>query len=233
METTAQFMRRLDSEYRAQTGLTERRHYSIFYSQVEPSPVLVLGFNPAGAPEMWDESVLASPSFYEGREHEYVDCNYPIAIVMRRYLIEVFSLADEECIRSIPKTNLIFRRSSSQDGLALRERDGIIEAMPFLEQILMRVRPKVIICEGMSTLRHFEGHYCEVEDTEVDSVCVTTPNGRKSARIYRADRARLICTGVPSLVVGIGHPSRFGRRAEWSNVIANSKALLREVRVAT
>ena len=41
-------MSRLDAEFRATSGLTDRRFYKIFYSAIAPAPLLVLGFNPGG-----------------------------------------------------------------------------------------------------------------------------------------------------------------------------------------
>ena len=48
------------------------------YSRIDPSDALVLGINPGGDPGTWTEDMLASRSFYENWEHEYVDCKYAI-----------------------------------------------------------------------------------------------------------------------------------------------------------
>ena len=219
-------MSRLDHQYREATGLVERRFYSIFYSQVDPSPLLIIGFNPGGDPDSWDESALASRSFYENGEHEYVDCHYPIAVAMREFLLKIGSINSEDLLRRIPKTNLIFRRSRSMDGLRLSERDAILEAKPMLDQIIERVVPRVVICEGVSTLQHFEKHYCESIEEEIDGVSVSTPNGQHKARIYKADKAVLSSIQQPVTILGIGHPSKYSGRLEWSQVIASAKKLL-------
>ena len=160
MESSTEFMQRLDQEFRSATGLSERRHYSIFYSQVNPSSLLILGFNPGGNPDTWDESALASPAFYENGEHEYVDCHYPIAVSMRQFLKDVDLIRSDEELRSIPKTNIVFRRSRSMDGLKISDAQAIKEAKPVLDQIIDRVAPTTIICEGISTQKHFEKYYC-------------------------------------------------------------------------
>lgn len=219
-------MARLDQEYRSATGLNERRHYSIFYSQIDPSPVLILGFNPGGNPDTWDESALASTSFYENGEHEYVDCHYPIAVSMRQFLKDIGLINSDEEIRPIPKTNIVFRRSRSMDGLKISDTQAIEEAKPVLDQIIKRVAPTTIIFEGISTKKHFEKHYCEEVEKEIDNINVETPNGRYNARIYMADRARLTDSGRKVLLLGIGHPSKYSGRAEWRDVVSASRNLL-------
>ena len=228
-DEAAKFMKRLDKEYRKKTKICERRFYSIFFSQVNPSPIMILGYNPGGDPKNWDESKLASTSFYENGEHEYVDCCYPIACVMNKFLKKVLDIENER-IRAIPKTNLIFRRSRSVKYLPLKESDAINEAKPILEQILRRVKPDVIICEGFLTLRNFQKHYCSVHCEKIDGESVDVPNGIHFAPIYRADRAFLSSTGKYVKLLGIGHPSRFGSRPEWNEVIQLSRNFLAEYR---
>lgn len=226
---SAKFMKRLDKEYRKKTKISERRLYSIFYSQVNPSPIMILGYNPGGNPEGWDESKLASTSFYEHREHEYVDCRYRIALVMSEFLEKVLDI-EKECIREIPKTNLIFRRSVSANDLNIGKSDAIDEAKPILNQILKRVEPKVVICEGLHTLRNFGKHYCTVHCEKIDGESVGVCNGKHIAQIYKADLAFLSSTGKYVKLLGIGHPSRFGGRPEWSKVIEFSRNFLAEYR---
>ena len=225
MDETTDFMRRLDSEYRARSELNERRFYSIFYSRIVPSSTLVLGFNRGGTPEDWEETKLASTAYYDNWEHEYVDCDYPIAVAMRDFLPKVLSLAGTKDIRRIPKTNLIFRRSSSQTKMSLRPSDAIREAQPILTQILRRVSPRLIICEGITTLDNFERYYCSSVEEEIDGQHVTTPNGRHLARIYRADKAHMISSGTSVILIGIGHPSRYSGRREWKDVIQLSRKM--------
>ena len=190
---------------------------------------MMLGYNPGGDPESWEESRLASTSFYEHGEHEYVDCCYRTARVMSEFLKKVLDI-EKECIRKIPKTNLIFRRSPSANKLKLKESDAIDEAKPILDQILRRVEPDVIICEGLPTLRNLEKYYCTAHCEKIDGKSVDVPNGKHTARIYRADRAFLSSTGKYVKLLGIGHPSRFGGRSEWNEVIKFSRNFLAEYR---
>lgn len=228
MDTTA-FMRSIDTRFRAASGLSERRHYSIFYSQVVKSRILVIGFNPGGDPDHWDESLLASRSFYEHGEHEYVDCEYRIAVAMREFLMRTLSLTDVNQIRTIPKTNLVFRRSSNQDTLKISSSRALREAHPFIEEIIQRVQPRAIILEGKVTLDKFEKLYCGTVTAQLDGPPITTPNGRSNACIFQADRALVTCLGRDILLVGIGHPSKYAGRKEWHSVLARSKALLHSV----
>lgn len=216
-------MKRLDRQFRKESGLTDRRHYSIFYSRIVPCSTFVVGYNPGGEPGTWSTDSLASTGFYENWEHEYVDCDYPLARAMQKYLPAVLSLSDVEAVRRIPKSNLIFHRSSGQDTLKLPDKKAISKAKPILDQILCRVSPSLIICEGTTTQDAFEKYFCDAMEKNIDGMCLKTPNGRNMATIYRADRARIVPTGKTVLLIGIGHPSRYGGRDEWDDVIKRSK----------
>jgi hypothetical protein len=77
-----EFMHSIDERYRAKSGLEDRRFFSIFYSQIIPSPILILGYNPGGDPESWTSTEYAVPLSFQNGEHEYVDYDYPIAKAM-------------------------------------------------------------------------------------------------------------------------------------------------------
>jgi len=225
MSPDIELMEKIDTAYRASTGLEDRRHYSIFYSQILPSDILIIGFNPGGDPGASDESKLASTSFYENGEHEYVDCDYALAMAMRGFLINTGVAASVEDIRSIPKINLIFRRSSIMNQLPLSAREALAESKPFVEQILQAVKPRVIVFEGLSTMEKFESLYCSNGFPEMYTGEVYTPNGRAKARIYRAGTGTVDCLNKECVLVGIGHPSKYGRRAEWSQVEEKARSL--------
>lgn len=226
---TLEFMRKLDEEYCTVSGLTERRLYSIYYSKVAPSSLMVIGYNPGGDPDHWDESLLASRSFYENDEHEYVDCHYPLAVAMRSFLTTVLGLRSVEQVRTVPKTNLIFRRSRSQESLGLRPAEALEEARPFVEQIIERVQPCAIFFEGTVTLDQFERLYTEDVSRFRDGPPVTTPNGRNHATIFRLDDGHVRCLGRRVTLIGLGHPSKYSSRAEWHQVIARARTVISEI----
>ena len=223
---SVELMNSIDQRFRLASGLTERRFYSIFYSGIFPCRLMVIGFNPGGDPGTWTESALASRSFYENDEHEYVDCNYPIAVAMRTFLIGVLGLQSHDEIRRIPKTNLIFRRSRGQDYLGMKKSEAIRESRPFLEEIIKAVSPENIVLEGVTTLDEFEKAYCTGVRQSVDGETIKTPNGRNSANIYRYDTARVECLGRTVKLIGLGHPSKYAGRVEWSRVMLRAKAAL-------
>jgi hypothetical protein len=225
------FMQGLDARFRAASGLHERRYYSIFYSSIQRSQLLILGWNPGGHPENWDEAQLASRTFYENGEHEYVDCHYKLAVAMRSLLVTVLGMSSPEEIRSIPKGNLIFRRSMGQGTLPKNERAALEECRQFVEEILSLVSPSHILLEGMTTLEAFENIYCREVAKELDGASIVTPNGARQARIYRADSAHLKCLGKRVTLIGIGHPSKFSGRREWAEVIGRTRSMLEECRI--
>jgi hypothetical protein len=106
MQTIA-LMRDIDAEYRKLSGLSDPRYYKIFYSRIDPAPLLVLGINPGGAPDQAEEIISASDGYFDNFEHDYVDCAYTIQRVMLPFLRNILGATDEK-VRRIPKTNLAF-----------------------------------------------------------------------------------------------------------------------------
>jgi len=70
-------------EYRQLSGLSDPLLYKIFYSRIDPAPLLVLGINPGGAPDHPEAIISASDGYFENREHDYVDCRYSMQRVMQ------------------------------------------------------------------------------------------------------------------------------------------------------
>ena len=222
-------MRDIARRYQKASGLNERRYYSIFFSRIDPSEALVLGIKPGGDPSRWSESELASQSFYENWEHEYVDCDYPIQRAMLPLLMEVFGISKEE-VRKVPKSNLAFRRATSvetfkvEQGISLDEAQR--EAIPFLEEMISYISPKIIILEGITTFNFFRFNYCRGEsDQELGPPIFTNHRGRQ-VRIFLEELLFVNCLGCEIPIVAIGHPSYFGSKPEWAIVIQRIKNLV-------
>ncbi len=160
---TILLMKDIDQRYRAISGLSDRRHYSIFYSRIDPAPLMVLGINPGGDPVTWTTDRLSSQTFYENFEHEYVDCQYAIQEPMLPFLMHLLGVGSEK-IRKVPKSNLIFRRSADTSsfkgthGMTLT--DARKESGPFVAEIIRHVRPRAILLEGITSLDIFEKSLC-------------------------------------------------------------------------
>lgn len=226
---TIQLMKDIDKRYRATSGLDSRTMYSIFYSRIDPSQVMVLGINPGGDPASWSMDYLASQSFYENWEHEYVDCRYAIQEPMLPLLKKVLSINDDG-VRRIPKSNLVFRRSPGTDDFQRIHMMSLVaaqnEAKPFLEEIISSVDPTIVILEGITTFETFKKKYCTSGSTSiVDEPLFTLHRGRQ-VRIYQADKATISCTNRAALLIGIGHPSSFGTKPEFPKVVDRIKVLV-------
>jgi hypothetical protein len=220
----AAWMADLDARYQTASGLKERRFYSIFYSQVRQSDVLVLGLNPGGDPVTWRPSDIADTGWYEDGAHEYVDMDYPIAVAMRRFLVESLGLASVEEIRSIPKSNIGFRRSSSSHTMQISMGTAVREAAPFVQEIIAAADPKLLILEGTQTGKLFADEHARTWNPRPDTPVITTPNGRHEATIFSAVEATL-WNETHVVAVVIGHPSRYADRKEWSDVIRASSTV--------
>lgn len=218
------WMEDLDRRYRERTRLGIES-YKIFYSLIQPAPMLVLGINPGGSPaafsqevgkfypSSWVRRILANEFWFESGEHEYVDCDYPIARVMHRFLQRTTGL-DSGQVRGIPKTNMVFRRSPNVDEcweihrMSLEEAEA--ESRPFVQEILCRVSPQVILLEGMKALDLFRSAHGVAPEVQIMAPVMAEFRGR-SVRFCVATTLRVRALNRPVTVIAIGHPSTFGR----------------------
>lgn len=225
------FMSRLDGNYRRASGLSDKRFYKIYYSSVGQCEVLILGINPGGNPltERPSELISASTSYYEKGEHDYVDCKYKAALMMLPLLLKVFD-GSEQSVRRTVKTNLSFRRSASTDPKGFKAIHKISldqsyeEAKPFVEEIIERSNPKLILLEG-GIVQRFANMYCRDTGRRLGEI-VTTPNGSRDATLFegRALLVRCLRREVPT--VQLGHPSKFGPRYAQHDIARRIKQLL-------
>ena len=226
---TLELMQDIDRRYRSASTLTHRRMFSIFYSRIDPSEGLVLGINPGGDPKTWSETELASITYYENWEHEYVDCRYAIQEPMLPFLENVFS-TDSEGVRRIPKTNLAFRRSNGVDkfeaihGMSMTAAQ--IEAQPFVAEMIAHVSPTVIILEGMTLLDAFRRRYSDRTTFEAIGEPIYALHRGKPVRVYQAQRLFVSCLQRVIPVVAIGHPSHFGSKPEFTEVELRTKSVV-------
>ena len=230
---TIERMKDIDERYRAASGLTDRRFYSIFYSRIDPAEVLLLGINPGGDPDIWSKDELASKSFYENWEHEYVDCSYAIQQPMLPFLMTVCQV-ERAGVRRIPKTNMAFRRSNGVDALkashGISMRAAQREALPFVEEILSHVAPRIIILEGVTLLDDFALLYCQLPAIEELCEPIRAKHRGSPVRILCGQSLRVRCLDRVVPVIAIGHPSHFGTKPEFRTVTKRVAELVMRVR---
>ncbi len=137
----ASFSESLPNEQRTE------RHFKIFDSSIQRSPLAIVGLNPGGDPDAPTE-LHSSSQWFERGEHDYVDCDYPLARKMRQFLLGAGIVRDVEEIRQIPKLNVLFHRS--KDIAQLRSVRAASElARPHLAELLREIAPRVLIFEGV------------------------------------------------------------------------------------
>lgn len=230
-------MSRLDAEFRATSGLTDRRFYKIFYSAIAPAPLLALGFNPGG--EIDGTDLNASSSFYENWEHDYVDFRhhgkqYSLAGPTYDLLVRVLQTTSEDAIRRIPATNVIFRRSRHASALNLTSRAAAHESAPVLAQILRAVDPATILLLGSTAFRAFVGVHCDrgslVANAEPPEILGA--NGQHDACLFRSARAHVAALGRDVPLLMVGHPSKYAYQGLWREVVASLRADLARLGVS-
>ena len=226
MKDTIRFMKKLDAQYRKISGLSDQRFYNIFYSQIVPCPVLILGHYPIGNPETLEAAELASRAFHKNGEHEYVDCEYPHAKIMNKFLSKTMSLNNKKISR-IPKVDLVFRRilRAARTKLAY-----IDEARPVFEKILQRVDPSVVICEGNVSLEKFVQHYCE-NTTFKESSIIKAKSGIYWLEIYKGGKGTLPVLGKKIKILGLGYPTIHYLSKDWLKVEERSKKFLKKIKI--
>ncbi len=235
---TVELMRAIDSEYRAHTGLSDARLCKIFYSRIDPAPLLILGANPVGDPDQPESLKSASASFFKNYEHDSVDCSYTIQRMMLPFLQHVLRSGSEQ-IRRIPKTNLAFRRSARESdfkeihGMSLLT--GMKESKPWLGQIIEHVSPRMILLETMKPeiFASLHGYTTWSEGIPIaDEVRAEHRGTMVRAFPARELRIKSLSTAVP--VVAIGHPSvgSFSRPNVWGAITKAVDDVCQRYRIA-
>lgn len=218
MDQSIEFMKGLDHRFQLASGLQDRRYYSIFYSRVQPSRVIVIGIKPGGRTD--GSHQLASQSFYEDWEHEYVDMNYRIAEVMRPALMQALEAKSKDELRRVPKTNTFFQRAVGTDDFTGAElsRNAAMCA-PFLAEILAYVRPQTIILEGAGARDNLVRYQCRAVEEISDETVLGMRRGAEN-RFFRKERAMLLPVGRSVDLLTLGHPSQFGHLPAWKEAVA-------------
>jgi len=183
--------------------------FAVFYCPVpEYTDLLILGFNPGGGSNDFDQKG-AIP-----QQHEYVDCNYPLAKATR----ELFGQSGYLwLLKQSVKSNLQFFRTknvASWNQIAEETRQELTEFCDQgVKEIVSRLRPKAILLEGVQTFdvfrsRIFPSLLCErnVSDARL-----------RGRRVYISQHSSM------GLIVGILHLS--GARPHAS---AADKAIISE-----
>lgn len=181
--------------------LQDDRHFKIFYSDIRPSPMAIVGLNPGGDPSRPD-SLQSASTWYEHNEHDYLDCDYAIARKMRAFLIESGIVATAEGIRAIPKLNVVFHRSANWGGL-FSQRAARDLAHPHVNEILEAIAPTMLIVEGFGAVDQLLAQGSARRRT---SPSIVVPSRLKVETLD-------LGSGNPCQAIVLGHPTG----ARWSN----------------
>lgn len=216
-DTMIAFMKDFEVRFQAASNLLDHRFYSIFYSRIQPAPLMVIGIMP-GEPKDGTHQ-LASQSFYEDWSHEYVDMNYSIAAIMRPALMKALESADVDVLRRVPKTNTFFHRAVGTDEFTAAERaENVRMCAPFLAEIIFRVNPRVIVMEGMAARDNLVSQLATVVQTEHSETLRGMRRGRMN-RFFQKDVAFLPTLGREVTLLTLGHPSHFGNLPTWPDAV--------------
>jgi len=116
--------------------------FAIFYSPVIMNPtVALIGYNPGGDEELFDENNIGVP-----QQNEYLTANYPLATKVRK-IFEAGGLM--WALTDSVKFNLIFFRSKHEKDFNNKTMEEFCEQKVF--DILKQLNPKYIITEGFKT----------------------------------------------------------------------------------
>ena len=217
MHDSAKAMSDLDARFQKESGLSDRRDYSIFYSRLIPSRVMVIGIKPGGQRDGTHQ--LASQTFYEDNAHEYVDMNYRIAAVMRPSLMRALGATHEDQLRGVPKTNCFFHRAVGTDDFSTAElRANAALCAPFLAEMIAIVNPEVLILEGAGARDLILRHQCQNVREDVEQRIVGPRRGTINT-FFRRETAWLKPLGRDVTLLTLGHPSQFGHLPTWQDAV--------------
>jgi hypothetical protein len=211
MTNNVEFMRTIEKEYREVSGLKNRSEYKIFYGQVFAAPFLTMGLNPGGSPEETSEDgtlrrdgslASASASYFEQMENDILDCHWRENAGLRKLLLPLVANDQSRFRSEIVKTNIAFRRSraTSEINFEVAER----EAVPFIEKIIARVNPKLILLTGPSIDR-----FLTLYGLDSRSVAETIRAPGINQVVFAANATRLRLGGREAIVVQVAHASQF------------------------
>jgi hypothetical protein len=231
MIANIEFMLTLEEEYRQVSGVKNRSEYKIFYGQVFPSPILTLGLNPGGTPEGMSEDgtrqkdgspASSSDSYFEEMENDILDCDWPENIGLRKLLLPLVGHDHNRFRSEIVKTNIAFRRSRAVRGidLAVAER----EAVPFIEEIIARVNPRLIVLTGGRIDR-----FLTLYALDSRPLTETIKDPRINHVVFAAQAGRLRCVDRETIVVQVAHASQFAWTYERYGVSAKIAGLMGKV----
>jgi hypothetical protein len=222
MTADVDFMRTLETDYRQVSGLKNRSEYKIFYGQVFPVTILTLGLNPAGTPEGTSEDgtrrkdgsrASASASYFEQMENDILDCEWPENTGLRKLLLPLVGNDQARFRCEIVKSNIAFRRSGEVRDIDLAAAEE--EAVPFIEKIIDRVKPRLIVLTGVGLdrfLRLYAGEGRPLSETIRDPGVKHVVFAAAAARMRSADRE--------TVVVQVAHASQFSWTYEKYSVAA-------------
>lgn len=222
------FMCDLESRFRIASGLESRSHYKIFYGRVRSAPVLLLGINPGGAPSntrpdglrMLDgRDAASSATFHENGECDLLDCVWRGNDGLLRVLVPLFG-GNREAIRTrVVQTNMAFRRSARKRDIDIRH--AMEEARPFLNEIIGRVQPRLVLLAGVK-LDLF------VRDFAVEADVSVPPerDARVNHVVFAVAKARLRSAENEVSVVQIAHASQFGWTYDRYRIADRVRALV-------
>ena len=167
------FLTRLDGDWQAATGLTNRADYSIAYAPIAPCPLMVLGINPGGSADNFKLVDIASGS------SEYIEGYGPTSQTMGQLLQLALGTTSPEGIRGVQGSNVIWRRSPNLQSLGIKVPVAARETAPHLARLIRHVSPRTILFGGRGAYdAYLDAHGGrQVEQGET----IMGPNGRSQA----------------------------------------------------
>lgn len=197
-------MRQIEQDYKKETGLSDRKDYSIFYGPLVKSSFAIVNQNPGGKPVSGGYEIVdvmnGRHELVEGRGSGRTTQN------LARLLMRLTGSNNRDDLRKIQMMNRYFRRGDGADKKA-----GMREAAPYLKRILSYIEPELLVMGGAGSRGREIDDFARAMDgsfrLDEDSI-IMGPNGTREALYF--------CTGnisIPDLrpmrVIGTYHPSKW------------------------
>jgi hypothetical protein len=199
------------------------RSGKVFYSGRDafsgPSPLYVLGINPAGHPDNYENETIGLhslkvmkefPNLWNAYSQESWEGRPPGTYGMAPRILHMFTrlnLAPER----VPCSNLIFVRSHSELDLKGQFEELAHDCWKFHNQVISLLKPKAVLCLGKST-----GEYVRRQldaDVQVDEYREANKRGWASTIHVNLNLLKII---------SVTHPSR----VDWQNPAADPTGLV-------
>lgn len=192
--------------------------FQVFFGPVnETAPILILGINPGGDADAFENNRenFEAGDFCLDSDHHYLRKGDESPALGD----EMLDLIGETIIRNSVKSNVNFFRSANTDLLDERL-EGVSspqeKCFEWVDEIIERVNPEIILCEGLRAYNDVRGHIINSNTQEC------------TRREIAGKNCKIVCVAETETCPVIGIPHLSGQAGQYYNYTDEHKQLMQD-----